>query len=252
MIKDLRQTREGIDFSMTKKEIVKRAVHMQNPSETPLFFENRDQDKSYLVWTGYTGDPAFVPGTQGENEWGIVWRTLNETLGQPDFCPLEESWDLFEHFKAPDPHVKERYAYIQPVLDKNPDRYVVANLGITGFNMATFMRGFANFLEDLYIEPEKANALLDMIFGFEEEVISLLDQGVVGRLAPASRFSKVVGQVVAAEQAFAESQAASTAPSENGELDQEELASHGTLLGEWLEWTPTSAIDMDVTLRDLL
>lgn len=88
--------------------------------------------------------------------------------------------------------------------------------------------------------------------GFEEEVISLLDQGVVGRLAPASRFSKVVDQVVAAEKAFAESQAASTAPSESGELEEEPLASHGTVLGEWLEWTPTSAIDMDVTLRDLL
>lgn len=156
---------------MTKKEVVIRTVHMQNSPETPLFFQNRDLDKSYFVVTGYVADPAFVPKTKGENEWGIIWRTLNETLGQPDFCPLEESWDLFENYKAPNPNIEERYKYIQPAIDNNPDRYIVANLGITGFNMATFLRGFANFLEDLYVEPEKADALLDMVFGFEEEVI---------------------------------------------------------------------------------
>jgi hypothetical protein len=88
--------------------------------------------------------------------------------------------------------------------------------------------------------------------GFEEEVISLLDQGVVGRLTPASRFSKVVGQVVAAEKAFAKARAESTAPAKTDQLERESGASYGALLGEWLEWTPTSAIDMDVTLRDLL
>jgi hypothetical protein len=58
--------------------------------------------------------------------------------------------------------------------------------------------------------------------------------------------------VTAAEREFADMRAASTAPPEDGGIADDPPASYGALIGEWLEWTPTSAMDMEVTLRDLL
>ena len=44
-------------------------------------------------------------------------------------------------------------------------------MGITGFNLMTFIRGFDNVLTDLYLEPERLAELADRVFGFEEGII---------------------------------------------------------------------------------
>jgi hypothetical protein len=88
--------------------------------------------------------------------------------------------------------------------------------------------------------------------GFEEQLISLLDKGQIGALTPASRFSKAVAAVTATEKEFATARAKSTAPPAGGAVAPDPAASYGTLIGEWLEWTPTSALDIDVTLKDLI
>ena len=155
---------------MTQKDIVKSAVALKKPPRTPLYFCNRDIDKSDVIFTGYVPDPDFVPDIPGRTEWGYRSHSLDDTMGQPDLCPLEDSWEQLEGFKPPNPEVTERYRLIQPTIDENPDKYIVANLGITGFNMATFLRGFENFVMDIYIEEDNANALLDIILGFEEQV----------------------------------------------------------------------------------
>jgi hypothetical protein len=73
--------------------------------------------------------------------------------------------------------------------------------------------------------------------GYEKDVVSLLDQGQLGKLAPQSRFTSVIDDVVAANAAFI-SAADGADPANLG----------GTLIGTWTDYTPTSGIDMDVTL----
>lgn len=87
--------------------------------------------------------------------------------------------------------------------------------------------------------------------GFEGRLVSLLDRGHVGDLAPASRFQETIEQVQKAESAFAEKRASITAPREDG-LPQDSAGEPGDLIGAWYDWTPTSGMDMDVTLKDLL
>ena len=158
-------------MAISQKETVKRAVEFRNPEQTPLWFCNRDTEESFVVFTGMVPAPDFAPDVPGRTEWGYIVDSLDETMGQPTYCPLEESVEAIESFVPPNANIPERYQYIKPAIDANPDKYMVANLGISGFNMATFIRGFEGFLEDIYIDEENANRLLDMVFGFEEDVI---------------------------------------------------------------------------------
>jgi hypothetical protein len=86
--------------------------------------------------------------------------------------------------------------------------------------------------------------------GYEEKLVSLLDKGQLGNLAPASRFRDTIELVQAVEKEFVENRSAASEPGEDGE-PPEEVVEPGQLIGAWHEWTPTSAMDMDVTLQDL-
>jgi len=87
--------------------------------------------------------------------------------------------------------------------------------------------------------------------GYEEKLVSLLDKGQLGDLAPASRFRETIEAVQAMEIEFAENRAAASEPGEDGDPPDREVST-GQLIGAWYEWTPTSAMDMDVTLKELL
>jgi hypothetical protein len=116
-----------------------------------------------------------------------------------------------------------------------------------GFHREFLRAGAARVV--LAIKPER-----------EQEVVSLLDQGELGTLAPGSRFSPLIDAVQEAEQRYRRRAAASTRPpdandGDGGDGDDGAAAaepSFGILFGEWYEWTPTPALDMDVTLRDTL
>lgn len=156
---------------MTCKEIVKRAVTFEAPPKTPLFFLNRDLEQSYIAIVDFKADPSFVPDVPGRSEWGYIMVSLDGTMGQPESCPLEDSWDLLDGYNAPNPDIDARYSHIPDFIAEHSDKYIIANLGITGFDKATFIRGFENFLEDIYCEEENSARLLDIVFGFERSVI---------------------------------------------------------------------------------
>lgn len=87
--------------------------------------------------------------------------------------------------------------------------------------------------------------------GYEEKLVSLLDKGQLGDLAPASRFRETIELVQSAEKEFASQRASLTEPGDDGEPANEGVEP-GQLIGVWYDWTPTSAMDMDVTLKELL
>jgi hypothetical protein len=87
---------------------------------------------------------------------------------------------------------------------------------------------------------------------FEEDVISLLDKGQLGSLSPASRSKSTVDAVRATEKRLEDQRVAATAPLAVASTRDDSPASSGDLSGEWFDWTPTSALDMDVSLKDLL
>jgi hypothetical protein len=138
-----------------------------------MSYSNRDLECSDVVTVGFAPAAGFTPERPGMTEWGYAWRSLDETMGQPDSHPLADPAAI-NAYRPPEPGGSERTAHLPAQLEANADRFVKANLGITGFNQATFLRGYEAFLDDLVTAPERAEHVLDLVFGFENAIIDRL------------------------------------------------------------------------------
>ncbi len=166
-------------MSLSARENARRAIHFESPERLPVLYFNRDLERSDFFITGPSSPPSFQPETPGRSEWGFVWVHHDDTMGQPKEPPLKDSWDGFYNYKAPDPHDPTRYEETKRQIEAHPDQYIIGSLGITGFNTASFIRGFENAMEDLYLEPEKFHDLMEIVTQYEEAVADhLLDLGV--------------------------------------------------------------------------
>jgi hypothetical protein len=85
-------------------------------------------------------------------------------MGEVKEHPLE-SWSNFDAWKAqiPDFKVKDRYKFAKHVRDNYPDKYVGGGLGLL-MNLIYNLRGMENFFTDLYLEREKLDTLIDLIY----------------------------------------------------------------------------------------
>jgi uroporphyrinogen decarboxylase len=155
---------------MTSKEIVKKAVEMKSPEMVPLLFFNKDLEKSDIALAGYREAKDFELKGTNRSEWGFDWERQDDTMGQPKHPPIT-SWDKLEGYKVPDPNASGRFEHMPEYMEKNRDRYVIGCLGLSGFNFVTFIRGFENTLEDLYLDRENIEKLIDMVFDFEMQII---------------------------------------------------------------------------------
>jgi hypothetical protein len=156
---------------MDSRELVLRALEFRGPPRLPMNYGNRDLECSDVATVGIAAARGFTPRQPGETEWGYIWNTLDGTLGQPHSHPLAD-WRCLDRYCPPDPSGPERTAHLPSQLAANRGRFVKANMGITGFNQATFLRGFEAFLDDLVSAPERAERVLDLVFDFEAGIIS--------------------------------------------------------------------------------
>ncbi len=95
-----------------------------------------------------------------------------------------------------------------------------------------------------FLRAGAVRVVLAVIPGFEEQVLTLLDQGQIGQLPEGSRFEKVVQDVVAANQAYL--------ATEEHDAEGDDPAIPGVKIGSWVEYTPTGALDIDVTMRPVI
>ena len=159
-------------------ERVKKAINFQNPDRIPLLFFNRDKEKSDIIMIDVV-EHFDYEGT-GKSEWGFQWNKIDDTMGQPDL-PVIRTEDDLKRYTPPNPYTPNRFSHVKAEMEKYPDCYYLASLVLTGFTTTTFLRGFENTLTDLYDDEVLANAVADLVFGFEEEVIKQLkNQGFHG------------------------------------------------------------------------
>jgi uroporphyrinogen decarboxylase len=156
---------------MTGKEIVNKAIKMTNPPRIPLLFLNKDLEKSDFHFVNYMQAANFQYAGTNHSEWGFDWEKLDDTMGQPKNPPVT-SWEALDCFVPPDPDDPARFVGMAEDIEANKDKYIIGSLGITGFNLATFVRGFEATLEGLYIERPGVEKLLDMVVAFECGIIS--------------------------------------------------------------------------------
>jgi len=160
---------------MISKEIVQRAITFAGPPRAPVLYFNRDVERSDILGCGYGEAAGFAPSEPGMTEWGYVWHSLDGTMGQPGTHPLADE-AAFETYLSPDPAAPGRLDGLAEWIAAHGDKFLRFALGITGFNQATFLRGYAEFLMDLALEPARAARVLDLVFDFEN--------GLIERLAP--------------------------------------------------------------------
>lgn len=155
---------------MTSKERVKRAVHFERPDVMPILYFNVHTQRSDLLLTGAGNSSSFVPKVTGESEWGFVWKSVDKTMGQPENPPITD-YSLLDTYVRPDGNDLTRYKDMELEIKNNPDKYVLAGVGISGFNRASYIRGFEGFLEDLYLDVDNAIRIIDMVIDYECELI---------------------------------------------------------------------------------
>lgn len=102
-----------------------------------------------------------------------------------------------------------------------------------------------------FLRAGAARVVIAIKPGFEEEVVSLLDKGELGKLAPQSRFMPIVEKVQEANARFVSLLAGEFDLPEDGD-PAPASAVPGDLVGRWHDWTPTAALDIDVRIRKVI
>ena len=157
---------------MGRKNQVYRAVDMKKPDYVPVLFLNKDLEQSDIIMAGVTRD--FMGEGKNVSEWGFKWERRDDTMGQPIDSVINSYADM-DGLMIPDSRDKSRFDTIAEAKALyGEDRYYIAGLGLTGFTLMTFLRGFENTLMDLYTDRENLEKLADIVFGFEEDIIAQL------------------------------------------------------------------------------
>lgn len=154
----------------TPRRLVRRAIEFQRPARVPVWFFNRDHMR---------GDILAYPLCMSDgarSEWGYEMVTLDDgTMGQPS-DPVIPSWDALDGFVFPELRPEMRMEGVSEFLAQAGDRYRLGTLGISGFNLYTFLRGFANSMVDFLSDARRSGQLLDRIFAFECKLFTLAAQ----------------------------------------------------------------------------
>jgi uroporphyrinogen decarboxylase len=155
---------------MDSKQVVCHTIERRRAPRIPIFYTNRDFERSDIITLDWTAATDFVPAEAGDTEWGYVWEVLDETMGQPKTHPLGD-WAKTVAYVPPNAYAPGRFDALETGLSQWRDKFIKFGLGITGFNQATFLRGFETFLSDLYVAPDRAERVLDRVFDFENGLI---------------------------------------------------------------------------------
>jgi hypothetical protein len=184
---------------MTRKEIVMRAIERRGPPRLPIHYCNRDFEDSDTVGVGYGSARDFVPREPGDTEWGFVWEMLDGTMGQPKTHPLADD-SAFDVYRSPDPHAPGRFDSLEEQVARDSDRFIKFGLGITGFNQATFLRGYEAFMLDLRTDPGQTGRIADLVFDFENGIIDQAVQYPIDAVAFGDDWGTQQGLMIAREQ----------------------------------------------------
>jgi len=156
------------------KDNVKRAIHFQYPDYIPLMYYDHNLIEKTDVVSIFVTELAGGPG-HDTSEWGFRWELEKNDQGfyAPGSVkyPAITSWDQLKNYKPLVAKKSGRFDYAQKLMSKYPDRYYVANCEASNFTLCAYIRGFEDFLCDLYEEPENVRKLIDIVFDAEEDLI---------------------------------------------------------------------------------
>jgi hypothetical protein len=163
-------------MGMTSYEVVRRALDFDYPDRLPLRFAEFGKDDT--VWITPNQIYPWMNQDQRQNvdEWGCVWeRSDMDNMGQVKGHPLAD-WAALDHYTWPDPDDPGFYAGMEERIEAVKDKYMLTGVWFTLFERLHMLRGFANTLEDLYIEREKIELVTDRILEYNIRVMENINE----------------------------------------------------------------------------
>jgi len=164
------------EITMEPREIVRRCIAFDDPPRIGLHFHVSPitTPSGPRVWpvtdfasAAYGPDPAFQPGPDGRNEWGVKMHSpdpTGENMGESLDPPLGEGWHRLESYRFPDYHAPGRYAGIAEATAAGhaQGKYVyghVPSLMLLPINL----RGMGNWLLDHALYQSELAYLLERV-----------------------------------------------------------------------------------------
>lgn len=162
---------------MTSRERVARCIEFRGPDRIPLCLEideSRPEDRTIRshirsiyksdFLQAMNADPEFAPGVPGEDEWGCVWESMGETMGEVTGIPLPD-WDRYPEWKKRIPDMTDpiRYAAARELRASSPDAYIMGGLGAVMMSLIYF-RGYEGYMTDIHLERRNLEDLIDLIY----------------------------------------------------------------------------------------
>jgi uroporphyrinogen decarboxylase len=155
---------------MRRDEVLK-AIDRRGPSYTPIYYVNGDQSRSDVV--AIEVQHHFQGEKRDHSEWGFLWDRLDGTMGQPRSYLLRDELDL-RGLAVPGICPARRFRDVPDFAKRFPDRFRMASLGLSGFTTMSCLRGFDRLMVDFGEDPAGVEKLADLVFDFEERLISEL------------------------------------------------------------------------------
>ncbi len=158
-------------MTMTRREIVRRAITFDKPPRLPFFQHELKEfpDDVCDCWEMDRARKGWFFDQPVEDDWGCVWAaTEQKNMGQVIGHPLAD-WRKLATYRPPDPRDPFYFARIEDKLKDAGDRYVVITSHFNLIDRLHLLRGFVRTLEDFHLEPEKTEKVLDLILAFKLE-----------------------------------------------------------------------------------
>ena len=150
---------------MNGKELVTRAIEFNYPQRVPLRYCVHIE-KGDLVIFPVPEDPDFKPAQPGLDEWGCLWKKMGPDIGQVVQHPISSAEDV-SRYKVPDWDQEKRFSGVKERISSMQDKFSVGDMGTSGFDRMTFLRGFESLLCDLYTNRKLSDAVAEIVFSVE-------------------------------------------------------------------------------------
>ncbi len=169
-------------------QLVKKAIEFETPERIPYNFDENRQNRKKdfgddFIWLFLEQAPDFKPGQEGENELGVIYKSLDGSFGQPNLHPLE-NMEKVTDFRIPDYGLSSRYNKIEERIKANVDKYMLGMWPHFLFLTCLELCGFEKLMLSFYNQPEHLRHLIKML---SDSCIKVVDQmasrGVNGIIA---------------------------------------------------------------------
>lgn len=167
---------------MDSREIVRRTIDFERPARLAfdyLAYGKRYTDivTSYADWEFEFDRRTWVEGNREfrTDAFGNIWARMatdKATKGDVHRGVLADSWDGLDSFAMPQLSTAAQNERVRALFDAHPDKFKVGCLCNASFTILYQVRGFANLMQDLILEPDRVHQACEII---EAELLRIVE-----------------------------------------------------------------------------